>query len=82
MIGYMSNYWQTSGGGFMHGWGLPIGVAMAILTIWTLIWKGLALWKAGRLNHKIWFVVLLLVNTVGILEIIYIFAVAKRHEKR
>lgn len=37
----------------------------------------MALWKAARNRHKIWFVVLFLVNTVGILEIIYIFTIGR-----
>ncbi len=52
---------------------------MAIL--WTLPWKGVALWKAARLSQKIWFLVLFLVNTLGILEIIYIFAIVRKKEK-
>jgi len=52
------------------GW--PVWV-IAILIVWTLIWKGLALWKSARLNQPIWFVVLLVVNTAGILPILYIF---------
>lgn len=48
------------------------------LSIWALVWKGFALWYAARLTHKWWFIILLVVNTVGILEIIYIFLVAKR----
>jgi len=51
------------------------------LLIWTLAWKGVALWKAARRNEKIWFVALLILNTLGILEIIYIFFVAKKKEK-
>lgn len=43
------------------------------LLIWTLVWKGLALWKAARKNHSIWFIVLLMLNTLGILEILYIY---------
>jgi len=49
-----------------------------VLLVWTLIWKGLALWKAGGKQDKIWFTVLLVVNTVGILEIVYIFAIVKK----
>ena len=45
---------------------------ISVVAIWTLIWKGLALWNAGRNNQKIWFVVLLVVNTIGILEILYL----------
>jgi len=34
-----------------------------LLIIWALPWKGLALWKAAKNNHKWWFVALLVVNT-------------------
>jgi len=44
---------------------------------WTLPWKGIALWKAANLKSKVWFIVLLLVNTVGILEILYILIFSK-----
>ncbi|MEM2956339.1 MAG: DUF5652 family protein [Candidatus Pacearchaeota archaeon] len=40
--------------------------------IWTIPWKGIALWKAARNNQKIWFTILLIVNTLGILEMLYI----------
>jgi hypothetical protein len=50
----------------------------AVLMVWTAIWKGIALWKSGRNGQLAWFVVLFIVNTVGILEIIYIFAFQKK----
>ena len=43
-----------------------------LLLIWIIIWKGLALWQAVKHNQKIWFVALLVVNTLGLLEIIYL----------
>lgn len=52
--------------------GVPVW-AMFLLIIWVLIWKGFAMWKAARLNQPIWFVALLVINTFGILEILYIF---------
>lgn len=55
------------------------GVFVWILIIWTLIWKGLALWHTARNRQKIWFVVILILNTAGILPIIYLlFFRAKR----
>ncbi|MFH0852382.1 MAG: DUF5652 family protein [bacterium] len=54
------------------------GVALALLLAWSVIWKGIALWKAARNGHKIWFFVLLILNTVGILEILYIFIWGKK----
>lgn len=42
------------------------------LLIWTLIWKGLGLWRAAKNGQKYWFVAILVVNSVGILEILYL----------
>ena len=49
-----------------------------IIAIWTIPWKIYAVWLAARHNHKKWFVALLLLNTVAILEIFYIFKIAKK----
>lgn len=53
-----------------------------IISIWALVWKGLALWKSARKNHLVWFIVLLIINTIGILEILYIFLFSKIGEKK
>lgn len=61
-------------------WLGPLGwilFAFPLLLIWSFFWKGLALWHSGRRGQGWWFVILLLVNTLGILEIIYLFAIAK-----
>ena len=50
---------------------LMIGL-IVVLGIWSLIWQGIALWYAARHKQQAWFVVLLIVNTVGILPIIYL----------
>lgn len=49
-----------------------------LLIVWTLIWKGLALWRASRNDQRNWFIVLLILNTVGILELVYLFRFAKK----
>jgi hypothetical protein len=49
-----------------------------LAALWTIPWKGVALWKAARNGSIIWFVLLLLINTVGILEMTYIFIFSKR----
>lgn len=51
---------------------------LLITVLWVLPWKIFSLWTASRNNHKIWFVILVIVNTFGILEIIYVFVVAKK----
>jgi len=51
-----------------------------LILLWTLPWKGVALWKSVKNNHKKWFVVLLVLNTMALLEIIYIFYFSKEKE--
>jgi Kef-type K+ transport system membrane component KefB len=46
--------------------------AFIALIVWSLIWKGVALWYAARNNQKGWFVALMIINTAGILEILYL----------
>jgi methionyl-tRNA synthetase len=53
-------------------------VVLAAVVIWSLIWKGLALWRAARAQQPAWFVVLLVVNTAGLLEIAYLLFFAPR----
>ena len=65
--------------------GISAGTVLIIFTIigiWSLIWKGLALWKSANKKSKPWFIVLLILNTAGILEILYIFVFSKMSLKR
>lgn len=48
------------------------------ILVWTLFWKGYSLWVAAKANQNKWFIALLVLNTFGILDIIYIFFVAKK----
>lgn len=48
-------------------------IALTFLSAWSLLWTIFATWKAAKKNSKKWFVVLLVLNTAGILEILYIF---------
>jgi hypothetical protein len=50
-------------------WLLPV---LLILVVWESVWKLIALWKAGRNNHLGWFLCIGLINTVGILPIVYL----------
>ena len=56
-------------------------ILIVVLAVWSLVWKGIALWKAARNSDKIWYIALLVVNTVGILEILYIFDFSKKGRK-
>ena len=56
--------------------GIPVWF-LIIIFAWTVFWKLLAMWKAARSNHIAWFVVIAVVNTVGILPILYIYVFSK-----
>ena len=43
-----------------------------ILGIWELTWKGFALWKAGQNKQRNWFIAILIINTIGVLPIVYL----------
>ena len=80
--GFSSCFNSSFTGGFAGGpvWMqslLPFMVLIPIILLWSLFWKGLALWHSGRKGNGWWFIILLLVNTLGILEIIYLFGVLK-----
>ncbi len=54
----------------------PWYIGLAVL--WTLPWKGVALWRAARRGEHWWFMVLLVVNTLAVLEILYIFVFSRK----
>lgn len=69
---------------FMHGFTplySPFGPALMfaiiplilLVAVWTVAIKGYALWHAARANQMYWFIALLIINTLGILELIYLF---------
>lgn len=43
-----------------------------ILAVWEVVWKGLALWRAAQNNEKYWFIAILLINSIGIVPILYL----------
>ncbi|MDI3540155.1 MAG: hypothetical protein PWP14_887 [Methanolobus sp.] len=64
-MSYMSTLATEGSGGFL--------ALILILALWELVWKGIALWKAARNEQKYWFIAMLILNTAGILPILYIF---------
>jgi Family of unknown function (DUF5652) len=59
---------------------LPI---IIIAMVWSFVWKGLALWKSAKQEDKGWFIAFLLINALGILEILYIYIFSPlRHERQ
>lgn len=49
-----------------------LALLFLIIALWSLAWKSLGLWHAARNKQRLWFLAILLFNTVGILEIVYL----------
>jgi len=55
-------------------WFLPVAIC---LVIWEIVWKVIAMWRSARNNHPAWFICIAILNTLGVLSIIYIL----KHQK-
>lgn len=53
---------------------------IVLLVAWELMWKMLALWRAARQNQPYWFFAILVLNTVGILPMLYLLLTPKLPE--
>ena len=77
----MMNQFLNFGGGYANGMFFGgMGAWFLLLIVWSLVWKGLALWKAAREGSKAWFIVLLVLNTAGILDILYLYVFSGKKE--
>ena len=54
---------------------------LMLLVAWSLMWKAIAVWRAARNNQLGWFIALFIVNTVGLLEIMYLLLFSKKRQR-
>lgn len=57
-------------------------ILLFIALLWTVAIKGYALWHAAKRAEKWWFIALLVINTFGILELVYLIFFAKLWPKK
>ncbi len=55
---------------------------IALLVIWELFWKAWAMWIAARQGDKAWYILILIINSIGILPIAYIFFFSKPSRRK
>jgi methionyl-tRNA synthetase len=60
---------------------LSFGIVAIVLMLVVIALKGYALWHAAKRDEKWWFIIMLIVNTVGILELIYLIFIVKKWSK-
>lgn len=56
-----------------YGWFVVI-----LIAVWTLPWKIMALWRAAKRGEKLWFIILLVVNSLAIPGILYIYVFSRQ----
>ncbi len=74
---HMNYFLNGSAMGYGLGFSSWSPFLLVLLMVWSLFWKGLALWHSAKRGQGWWFVALLVLNTAGILEIVYLFLVLK-----
>jgi|GEM_PF-2911717 len=65
---------------FYHSiaWFIPL---IIICVLWDVVWKLIAMWKAARNNDLAWFICIALLNTMGLIPIIYILLFGNKSGK-
>lgn len=53
-------------------------VFILVLMIWETIWKFLGMWRSAKNNSVVWFIVIGVINSLGILPILYLYVFSKK----
>ncbi len=51
----------------------PNQLGFLALAIWEMVWKAIAMWKAAQKKQLKWYIAIFVINTAGILPILYIY---------
>lgn len=73
MRGYFNENFFPFGGVVLGG--------LTLLVILDLVLRGVALWRAAKNSQQYWFIALLIVNSMGILPLVYILFFDKSRKK-
>jgi len=57
-------------------------VFLLIASIWSMIWQGIALWHSAQAKQKNWYIAMLVLNTLGLLPIIYLIWFRQKPKKK
>lgn len=70
----------------MYGPGYPLinllSPVLIAFIIFDVIIRGVALWRTARSEQKGWFIALLILNSLGILPVIYLLFFQKKARKK
>lgn len=57
-----------------------IKIILGIFVFMELILKGFALWRAARRGDKVWYIAILIFNTLGLLPLVYLIITRKKDD--
>ncbi len=66
----------------LHEKYLWVVIVIGILAVWDSVWKMVGMWKAARNKQATWFICIGVINTIGILPIVYILTHRNRGEEK
>lgn len=75
----MNNFYASQAGNGFNGpwWMYSFFPLVIIVALWSVFWKGLGLWHASRRGDVAWFIAMLVINLFGVVEIVYLFGIAR-----
>ncbi len=76
------SWWGPAPVGSFGVFGVLGILLLAVFLIAVIALKGYALWYAAKRGEKWWFIAILVVNTAGILEIVYLVFFVKKWHRR
>ena len=59
-----------------------IMIVVALAVVWSFAWKIVGLWHAARDRKIWWFIAMLFINSLGIIEILYLYHFRDKAHKK
>ena len=50
-----------------------MNLLIIVLVVWDIYWRAHALWLSAKKSEKGWFIALLIINSLGVLPIYYLY---------
>jgi hypothetical protein len=69
----LNNFLSTGAGEPFPGF----NILLVVLVLWSILWKSLALWHSARQGRPYWFVAFIILNTIGVLELVFLFGILR-----
>ena len=76
----MTNIFQDQSS--FPGWFMPLIGLLIVLALVDVALKGWGMWRAARMEKNVWFIALLIVNSLGILPVIFLLLTNEEYNQK